>query len=91
MSYDSIASAIPTMTYEEQVNLMEVLVNAIKSGISRKRTAKTAKKNYKSSYPKGYFDLFGSLDDPTFVEPEELPIELDGNEAFELTEDSLQN
>ena len=81
MSYDSIASAIPTMTYEEQVNLMEVLVNAIKSGISRKKTAKTAKKNYKNSYPKGYFDLFGS--DPTFFEePEELPIELDGNEAI---------
>ncbi len=79
MSYESIANAIPNMTYEEQVNLMEVLVNAIKSGISRK---KTAKKDCKSSYPKGYFDLFGSLDDPTFVEPEELPIELDGKEAI---------
>lgn len=81
MSYETIANAIPTMTYEEQVNLMEVLVNAIKTGISRKKTAKTVKKDCRSSYPKGYFDLFGS--DPTFFEePEELPIELDGNEAI---------
>ena len=82
MSYETIANAIPTMTYEEQVNLMEVLVNAIKAGISRKKTAKTVKKDCKNSYPKGYFDLFGSIDDPTFVEPEELPLSLDKMESF---------
>ena len=82
MSYESIANAIPNMTYEEQVNLMEVLVNAIKSGISRKKSAKTTKKDCRSSYPKGYFDLFGSIDDPTFVEPEELPLSLDKIETF---------
>ena len=30
MSYDSFAEAIPAMTYEEQINLLEVLINAVK-------------------------------------------------------------
>ena len=33
MSYDSFANAVPTMTYEEQVNLLSVLIDAVKKGI----------------------------------------------------------
>ena len=78
MSYDSFAEAIPTMTYEEQINLLEVLVNAVKCGLNKS----AQKKEQKSSYPEGYFSLFGSCNDDSFVAPEELSWELDSKREF---------
>lgn len=78
MSYDSFAEAIPTMTYEEQINLLSVLINAVKCGLNKS----SPKKEQKSSYPEGYFSLFGSCSDESFVEPEELSWELDSKKEF---------
>ena len=76
-SYDAIADAIPAMTYEEQLNLLTTLVEAIKAHIPNKQTSVSQKKtDYTDSYPPGYFDLFGS--DPSYPEePEELSWELE--------------
>lgn len=83
MSYEAMTKEISTLTYEEQVNLLSVLVDAIKSHISGKKTKTVEKKkDFSDTYPKGYFDLFGSINDPTFVEPEELPWELEANKEF---------
>ncbi len=83
MSYDSLAKAIPKMTYEEQINLMAILVEAIKSRLPTPQSSSDNKKtDHTDSYPVGYFDLFGSIDDPSFVEPEELPVELEAKKAF---------
>jgi hypothetical protein len=43
MSYDAVAKAIPTMSYEEQVSLMELLIESIKQALP-KRSDKTEKK-----------------------------------------------
>ena len=83
MSYDAIADAIPAMTYEEQLNLLTTLVEAIKAHIPNKQTTVSHKKtDYTDSYPPGYFDLFGSIDDSSFVEPEELSWELESKKEF---------
>lgn len=81
MSYDAIANAIPTMTYEEQVNLLSVLIDAVKKGIHSNAEKKSEAKDHRDSYPEGYFDLFGS--DPDYPEePEELAWELEGKKEF---------
>lgn len=77
MSYEACVKAIPAMSYDEQLNLMSALLEAIKAHIHREQTPVAEKKDFRDSYPKGYFDLFGSIDDPTFVEPEDIPMELD--------------
>ena len=81
MSYDTFVNAIPTMTYEEQVDLLSVLIDAVKKGIHRKPAEKSEPEDYTSSYPEGYFDLFGS--DPDYPEaPEELSWELESKKEF---------
>ena len=81
MSYDSVAKAIPMMSYEEQINLLSVLVEAVKSGINKATSAKKQEKDFTDSYPKGYFDLFGS--DPDYPEePEELSWDLEAKKEF---------
>ena len=39
-------------------------------------------KSHSSDYPEGYFDLFGSLKDETFVVPEDRPYSPDYPEGF---------
>ena len=82
MSYDAIADAIPAMTYEEQLNLLTTLVEAIKTHIPNKQTTASQKKtDYTDSYPPGYFDLFGSV--PSYPEePEELSWKLESKKEF---------
>jgi len=76
MSYDSVASAIPSMTYDEQINLLSILIDAVKKGIHSIPEKKSEAKDHRDSYPEGYFDLFGS--DPDYPEePEELSWELE--------------
>ena len=82
MSYDSMEEAIPTMSYEDQIKLMAVLVEAIKSHLPNVKASSDKNKNdYTDSYPSGYFDLFGS--DPTYPdEPKELSWELESRKEF---------
>lgn len=86
MSYEAMTKEISTLTYEEQVNLLSVLVDAIKAHIPGKKTkpmeSVEKKKDFSDTYPKEFFTLFGSLDDPTFKEPEEIPMELDSEVNF---------
>ena len=81
MSYDSVASAIPSMTYDEQINLLSILIDAVKKGIHSIPEKKSEAKDHRDSYPEGYFDLFGS--DPDYPEePEELSWELEEKKEF---------
>ncbi len=81
MSYDSIVNSIPTMTYEEQLNLMSVLVDAIKGRTLRKEASVNKKTDFTDTYPEGYFDLFGN--DPTYpIAPDDIPVELDKMDVF---------
>lgn len=49
---------------------------ASNEGISvSKYVARLVEENLLYTWPKGYFDLFGSIDDETFVEPEDLPFD----------------
>ena len=68
MSYDAIADAIPAMTYEEQLNLLTTLVEAIKAHIPNKQTTVSQKKtDYTDSYPPGYFERGYDLDSCSFA------------------------
>ena len=81
MSYDAMAKEVSNLTYEEQVNLMELLMESIKKALLKRNDTSSKKMDFTDSYPKGYFELFGS--DPTYPdEPEEVPLELDKVESF---------
>jgi len=81
MSYDAMAKEVSSLTYEEQVNLMEILMESIKKALLKRNETSAKKTDFTDSYPKGYFDLFGS--DPTYpAEPDEVPLELDKMESF---------
>lgn len=81
MSYDAMAKEVSNLTYEEQVNLMELLMESIKKALLKRNDTSSTKMDFTDSYPKGYFELFGS--DPTYPdEPEEVPLELDKVESF---------
>ncbi|MBQ3923844.1 MAG: hypothetical protein II707_11150 [Spirochaetales bacterium] len=82
MPYEMIAKEVRTLTYEEQLNLMSILVEAMKTAMKNRQSIHSEnKKNFQDSYPKGYFDLFGS--DPTFFdEPEDIPANLDEMPEF---------
>lgn len=69
MPYDFCVKTIPTLTYDEQLSLMAVLVASLQ--VSRPRQV-TEKKDCRNSYPEGYFNLFGSA--PDFPdEPDDPP------------------
>lgn len=88
MSCEMLAKEIPTLTYAEQIYLMSVLVEALKSRIPDRQSATGIDKNSNlnvadctESYPKGYFDLFGS--DPTYPDaPEDLSWDLEVSKEF---------
>ena len=73
MPYEAMVREVKTLSYDEQLNLMAVLVEAMKSAMHNTVSVSSApKQDYRDSYPSGYFDLFGS--DPTFFdEPEDIP------------------
>ena len=78
MSYEAFAEAIPTMTYEEQINLISLLIEAVKF----RNNNESSKETNLKTYPDGYFSLFGSINDDSFVEPEEIKWELDSKREF---------
>ena len=64
--------------YVDQDLYTEVKSIAEKKNMSLSRLYNDAMREYiDNSWPEGYFDLFGSIDDETFEVPEELPWSLD--------------
>ena len=82
MPYAMMVEEAKKLSYEEQLGLIQVLVDALKANARNNASKEEAKKDCSDTYPEGYFDLFGSIDDQTFVEPEELPWELDAKREF---------
>lgn len=79
MSYEAMVKTIPTLTYDEQVNLMSIILNSLKNH----KFADNKANDFSNEYPEGFFDLFGS--DPNYAvsEPEELDFSMDAKrEAF---------
>ena len=64
MSYDAITKEAASLSFNEQLNLLAFLANLIKSGGRKNMDNKASKCDYTDTYPKGFFDLFGS--DPTY-------------------------
>ncbi|MCR5620616.1 MAG: hypothetical protein K6G18_02050 [Treponema sp.] len=80
MSYEAIAKEAASLTFAEQLKLIALLANLMNASEGKKETAAPVKTDYRDTYPKGFFELFGSIDDPTFKEPEDIPLELDDQE-----------
>ena len=74
MPYETMVREAKTLTYEQQFNLVAIFIEAMKAKMYNNTVSSVSepKKDYRDSYPSGYFDLFGSIDDPTFVEPEDF-------------------
>jgi hypothetical protein len=79
MSYEAIVQETAALSRLDQLKLLVYLANLIKEN----EVSAEDKIEFGSSYHKGFFDLFGSLDDPSFKEPADIPIELDGEVSFE--------
>ena len=59
----------------------DVDIDKAKTEVVLKETS--GKKDFTDSYPPGYFDLFGSIDDPSYPsEPEELSWDLENKKTF---------
>ena len=69
MGYDTMAKAIPFLSYEDKINLLEILVDSIKGSVLKNTEQSQGKTDFTDTYPKGYFDLFGS--DPSFPEEQQ--------------------
>ncbi len=76
MSYESIAKEAANLSQSDKIALIAYLSNLLDT--QNKATEDTRPKDFRHTYPKGFFDLFASLNDPSFVEPEDIPIDLDG-------------
>lgn len=48
-----------------------------------KYVSRLVEENLLYTWPTGYFDLFGSIDDETFVEPMDPPFDIDSSEAWD--------
>lgn len=81
MSYEAIAESIKTLSYEQQIELMSIIVMSLKKHSSETESLPAG--NHASEYPQGFFDNFGADPDFDIKEPEELPWNLDSTrEAF---------
>ena len=80
MSYEAIAKEAANLSQSDKIALIAYLSNMLNA--QNMANKDTRPKDYRHTYPKGFFDLFGSVDDPSFVEPEDIPIELDGDVIF---------
>ncbi len=82
MPYEAMVREVKTLSYDEQLNLMAVLVEAMKAAMHNTVSVSSVpKQDYSDTYPPGYFKLFGS--DPTFFdEPEDIPLADDPSEMF---------
>ena len=73
MSYEAMVKTIPTLTYDEQVNLMSIILNSLKNH----KPAGDKVNDFSNEYPEGFFDLFGSDPNYDVSEPEELDFSMD--------------
>ena len=73
MSYEAMVKTIPTLTYDEQLNLMSIILSSLKNH----NVADNKVDDFSNEYPEGFFDLFGSDPDYDVSEPEELDFSLD--------------
>lgn len=85
MSYDAITKEAAALPLTDQLNLLAFLANLVKTNELKKNPleVKSLKNDYSDTYPKGFFNLFGS--DPNFdlEEPKDIPVELDEEVSFE--------
>lgn len=77
MSYEILAKEAVSLSLSEQIDLMALLANSIQSKNQQDIIIQDDKKDFRQTYPEGFFDLFGSLSDIDFREPEEIAIEHD--------------
>lgn len=64
--------------YLDDATMEEVRRNAEAADVSLSQyVSGVLKKANSSTWPRGFFDLYGSIDDESFSEPAELPFELD--------------
>ena len=71
MPYAAMVEEAKKLSYEEQLNLMAVLVDLMKSK-NKSEASASEKKDYSDTYHAGFFDLFGS--NPDFPsEPDDMP------------------
>lgn len=73
MSYEAMVKTIPNLTYEEQVDLMSIILKSLKNH----EFANSKKNDFADDYPADFFDLFGSDPNYTVNEPEELAFSMD--------------
>ncbi len=83
MSYEAITKEAASLTFAEQLKLIALLANLLNASENKKETAAPVKTDYRDTYPKGFFELFGSDPGLDMEEPEDIPLELDDQKFFE--------
>lgn len=73
MAYDAIVEEAKSLSFDERASLVAILASTL---VGRKGGGKEDVHDCRSTYPKGFWDLFG-CDPDFFDEPEELPWKLD--------------
>ena len=70
---------MPQLSLYLEDDTMDILrQDATREGVSlSKHASRVIRENNVSAWPKGFFDLYGALDDETFVAPPELSWEDD--------------
>ena len=83
MSYEKIAQETKKLSFSEQIKLLAYLANLVKErDLNNQNQEHSKRSDFTDTYPKGFFDLFGS--DPSFdlEEPEDIPVSVDGDISF---------
>ncbi|MBP5464111.1 MAG: hypothetical protein J6Y13_02920 [Treponema sp.] len=83
MSYEAVAKEAASLTFTEQLKLIALLANLVNAGGHKEEAAPKPRTDYRDTYPKGFFDLFGSDPGLDMEEPEDIPIELDEEVVFD--------
>lgn len=74
MPYEAVVEEAKSLSADERLSLIVVLASSLKD--KKDSTATVEKKDFRDTYPAGFWDLFGSA--PDFPdEPEEIPWEYD--------------
>ena len=60
MSYEAVAKEAAKLTFTEQLKLIALLANLVNAGGHKEEAAPQPRTDYRDTYPKGFFDLFGS-------------------------------
>lgn len=85
MPYEAVVESAKALSFDERVSLISALALSLKNtNNGTERTEHVEKKDFRDTYPAGFWDLFGSA--PDFpAEPEEIPWEYDTKrESFDV-------